>query len=57
MVLPVEQRPMESMVPEGAKIPEDTCPPETQVVEFKQPKQAEPDIAAAARGELIQQLG
>ena len=51
MVLPVEQRPMESMVPEGAKIPEDTCPPETQL------DQLELDVAAEARGKLIEELG
>ena len=58
MVFPEGQGSMKSMVPEGAKIPENTCPAETQVVEFEQPnKQAESDAAAAARGELIQQLG
>ncbi|PIV62570.1 hypothetical protein COS12_01870, partial [Candidatus Roizmanbacteria bacterium CG01_land_8_20_14_3_00_33_9] len=45
------QEPMKSMVPEGAIIPEDTIPPETQVA------QVDLDKAAEARGKLIEQLG
>jgi len=44
-------KPMESMVPEGAIIPKDTIPPETQVA------QVDLDKAAEARGKLIEQLG
>lgn len=43
--------PMESIVPEGAIIPIDTIPPETQI------SQADLDAAAKARGQLIEQSG
>ena len=47
-------KPMESMVPEGAIIPKDTIPPETQVAQLDQ---AALNAAAEARGQLMQQLG
>ena len=51
MVFPEGQGPMKSMLPEGVIIPENTCPPETQL------DQLELDVAAEARGKLIEELG
>lgn len=46
--------PLKSNVPEGAIIPTDTIPPETQI---SQVSQADLDAAAKAREQLIEQLG
>jgi len=46
-----DYKPMESMVPAGAIIPEDTAPPETQVA------QVDLDKVVEARGKLIEMLG
>ena len=55
MVLRERERRMESMLPEGAKIPENNRPAETQTgLEYI--FQEELDAAAKARGELIEEL-
>lgn len=55
MILSEREGPMKSMLPEGAKIPENNRPAETQTgLEYI--FQEELDAAAKARGKLIEEL-